>query len=229
MASKAKQSKQDSVGAGKNKEVRTGNKEELRTKNGDTSMEMLVRERNSYLQKEYKILTEHMNTYMGRVERFLLENKFLEEEAKRNRKESNIYLSYLAKHSQRCQNLIITLNEQNETHLSQVQKQKEQLISQYTEKEKEVRSCLMEVERKYSLMNTEVEDLQPFKDLQLEQTKKMKDVSLEKQEAGSNSSLLCHSHFKLNASGFPLSHQQRHQSPFWLLSLNIYQIILKYK
>ncbi|XP_040522017.1 coiled-coil domain-containing protein 166 [Gallus gallus] len=180
MASKARQRKQDGVGAGKNKEVRTGNKEELkRIKSGDTSMEMPVRERNSYLQKEYEILTGHMNTYMGRVERFLQENKFLEEEAKRNRKESNIYLSYLAKHSQRCQNLIITLNEQNEANLSQVQKEKEQLISQYTEKEKEVRNCLVEVEAKYSLMNSEVEDLQPFKDLQVEQTKKIKELEKE--------------------------------------------------
>ncbi|XP_072186262.1 coiled-coil domain-containing protein 166 [Excalfactoria chinensis] len=170
MASKAKQSKQDSSGAGKNKE-------EL--KDGDTSTETLVRERKLYLQEEYRILTEHVNTYMGRVERFLQENKFLEEEAKRNRKESNVYLSYLAKHSQKCQNLIITLNEQNETDLSRVQKQKEELISQYAEKEKEARNCLMEVETKYSLMNSEVEDLQPFKDLQLEQTKKIKELEKE--------------------------------------------------
>ncbi|XP_015711979.1 coiled-coil domain-containing protein 166 [Coturnix japonica] len=172
MASKAKQGKQDSAGAGKNKE-------EPGIKDGDTSMETPVRERTLYLQEENRILTEHLNTYMGQVERFLRENKFLEEEAKQNRKESNIYLSYLTKHSQKCQNLIITLNEQNETDLSRVQKEKEELISLYAEKEKEVRDVLMEVETKYSLMNTEVEDLQPFKDMQLEQTKKIKELEKE--------------------------------------------------
>uniref|UniRef100_U3I1L4 Uncharacterized protein n=1 Tax=Anas platyrhynchos platyrhynchos TaxID=8840 RepID=U3I1L4_ANAPP len=164
MASVTKQIKQDTTGGGKNKQG-------VRTKNGDISkgisdMETLVKERKSYLQKEYKILTEHMNTYMGKVEYFLQENKFLEEEARRNREESNIYLSYITKHSQKCQNLIITLNDQNQIDLSQVWMQKEKLISQYTEKEKEVKTSLMNMEEKYSLMNKEVEDLQPFKDLQ---------------------------------------------------------------
>uniref|UniRef100_A0A8C3D071 DUF4515 domain-containing protein n=1 Tax=Cairina moschata TaxID=8855 RepID=A0A8C3D071_CAIMO len=161
-----------------------GEKKQVRTKNGDISkgisdMETLVKERKSYLQKEYKILTEHMNTYMGKVEYFLQENKFLEEEARRNREESNIYLSYITKHSQKCQNLIITLNDQNQIDLSQVWMQKEKLISQYTEKEKEVKTNLMNMEEKYSLMNKEVEDLQPFKDLQLEQMKKIKELEKE--------------------------------------------------
>ncbi|XP_074746315.1 coiled-coil domain-containing protein 166 [Strix uralensis] len=162
------------------------NKQGVRTKNGDTSkgisdMEIRVKERKLYLQKEYKILTEHMNTYMGRVEHFLQENKFLEKEAKRNQEESNAYLSYIRKHSQKCQNLIITLNDQNHTDLSEVWMQKEKLISQYTEKEEEVRSALMNMETKYSLMNKEVEDLQPFKypSLQLERMKKIKELEKE--------------------------------------------------
>lgn len=179
MASKTKQMKQDTTRAGKNKQ-------EARSKNGDISkgisdMETLVKERKLYLRKEYKILTEHMNTYMGRLEHFLQENKFLEKEAQRNQKESNAYLSYITKHSQKCQNLIITLNDQNHTDLSQVRMQKEKVISQYTEKEKEVRSALMNMETKYSLMKKEVEDLQPFQDpsVQLEQMKKIKELEKE--------------------------------------------------
>ncbi|NWX43321.1 CC166 protein, partial [Steatornis caripensis] len=179
MASKTKQMKQDTMRAGQNQQGVT-------TKNGDISKEVsdkeaLVEDRKSYLQKEYKVLTEHMNTYMGRVKHLLQENKFLEKEAQRNREESNIYLSYLRKHKQKCQNLIITLNDQNRTDLSQVQTQKEELISQYTEKEKEVSSSLMDMETKYSLMSKEVEDLQPFKyaSVQLEQTKKIKELEKE--------------------------------------------------
>ncbi|XP_009697367.1 PREDICTED: coiled-coil domain-containing protein 166 [Cariama cristata] len=179
MASKTKQMKQDTTPAGKNKQG-------VRTKNGDAAkgisdMEILAKERKSYLQKEYKILTEHMNTYMGRVEHFLQENKFLEKEAQRNQEESNAYLSYITKHSQKCQDLITTLNDQNHTDLSQVWMHKEELILQYTEKEKEVRSALMNLETKYSLMNKEVEDLKPFKDpsVQLEQMEKIKELEKE--------------------------------------------------
>ncbi|NXR03421.1 CC166 protein, partial [Sagittarius serpentarius] len=179
MASKTKQMKQDTVRARKNKQG-------VRTKNGDISkgisdMEILVKERKLYLQREYQILTEHMNTYMGGVKHFLQENKFLEKEAQRNQEESNAYLSYIKKHNQKCQDLIITLNDQNHTDLSQIRMQKEKVISQYTEKEKEVRSSLMNMETKYSLMKKEVEDLQPFKDpsVQLEQMKKIKELEKE--------------------------------------------------
>ncbi|KFQ21530.1 Coiled-coil domain-containing protein 166, partial [Merops nubicus] len=176
MATNTKQTKQDTKQAGKNKQGE-------RTKNENISKEIsdmgtLAKERKSYLQKEYKILTDHMNTYTGKVEHFLQENKFLEQEAQRNLEESSACLSYITKHSLKCQNLIITLNDQNHTDLSQVQMQKEKLISQYTEKEKEVRNSLMNIQTKYSLMNKEVEDLQPFKD-ELEQTKKIKELEKE--------------------------------------------------
>uniref|UniRef100_A0A8C8S583 DUF4515 domain-containing protein n=1 Tax=Pelusios castaneus TaxID=367368 RepID=A0A8C8S583_9SAUR len=144
-----------------------------------SSTEPFVIEREQYLQKEYRILTEHMNMYMKRVEHFLWENEFLDKEALKIREDSKAYVTYITKHTQKCQNAIITLNDQNHFDLTQVQKQKEELISQYTDKEKEVRKQLMEMETKYSLMNKEVEDLQLFKDLQLEQLSRIKELEKE--------------------------------------------------
>ncbi|NXY84002.1 CC166 protein, partial [Alcedo cyanopectus] len=176
MASKREQMKQDTTQAGKNKQGE-------RTKNGNTSKgrsdrEILDKERKSYLQKEYKILTEHMNTYMGKVKHFLQENKFLEKEAQCIQEENTAYLSYIKKHSQKCQELIKTLNDQNHNDLSQACMQKEKLVSQYTEKEEEVRSSLMKIETKYCLMNKEVEDIQLFND-QMAQMKKIKELEKE--------------------------------------------------
>lgn len=176
MASEAKQLKGDTTSAGKMKQG-------ARAKNGNTSsgisdMETLIKERKSYLQKENKILTEHLNTYMGKVEHLLQENKFLQEEAKRNQEESKAYLSYLTKHLQQDQGLLTTLNDQNHTNLSHVWQQKKELISEYAEKEEEVRSSLVNVETKYSLLNKEVEDLQAFQE-QLEKMKKIKELEKE--------------------------------------------------
>ncbi|XP_010200889.2 coiled-coil domain-containing protein 166 [Colius striatus] len=178
MASKTKQTKQNSTGAGKDKQESAMNEE---TSGGISDMETLVKERKLYLQKECKILTEHMNTYMERLEHFQQQNKFLEKEAKQNQEECNTYLSYIEKHGQKCQNLVITLNDQNRIDLSQVQMQKEKLVSQYAEKEKELRSTLMNMEAKLSLLNKEVEDLQHFGDssVQLEQSKKIKELEVE--------------------------------------------------
>ncbi|NXH17784.1 CC166 protein, partial [Bucco capensis] len=176
MASRTKQMKQDSTRAGKNKQgagIKNGN-----IFKGITDIEIAVEDRKSHLQREYKILTQHMNTYLGKVEHLLQENKLLEKEAKQNQEESNAYLSYIKKHSQKCQNLIITLNDQNHSDLSQVWMQKEKLISQYTAKEEEVRSSLMNMETKYSVLKQEVEDLKLFKHQQ-EQTKKIKELEKE--------------------------------------------------
>ncbi|NXU56928.1 CC166 protein, partial [Turnix velox] len=176
MAPKAKQNKPDTAGAGKNKQ-------EAKSKSGETSqgmsdMEMLVQERKLYLQEENKTLSEHLETYMGRVEHFLQENKFLEREAQQNRDEGNAYLSYLARHNQKCQDLIITLNEQNHSDLSGVWAQKEKLISEYTEKEQELRGSLTDVETKFTRLSEEVEDLKLFQD-PAKQMNKIKELEKE--------------------------------------------------
>ncbi|XP_044286856.1 coiled-coil domain-containing protein 166-like [Varanus komodoensis] len=138
-----------------------------------------VSEREQYLQKEYAILTEHVNTYTERVEHFQSENEFLDKEAQQIRENSKAYLAYLAKRTLKCQNAIITLNDQNRSDLAHVLKQKEELTSQYTDKEKEMRSQLIEMETKYSLMNKEVEELKPFKELQSEQLTRIRELEKE--------------------------------------------------
>ncbi|XP_061496215.1 coiled-coil domain-containing protein 166-like [Rhineura floridana] len=138
-----------------------------------------ITEREQYLQKEYGILTEHINTYTQRMEHFQSENEFLNKEAQQIRENSKAYLAYLAKRTLRCQNAIITLNDQNRSDLAHVLKQKEELTSQYTDKETEVRSQLIEMETKYSLMNKEVEELKPFKELQSEQLSRIRELEKE--------------------------------------------------
>ncbi|NXR09597.1 CC166 protein, partial [Semnornis frantzii] len=175
MASKKKLMKEDTMSAGKNKpgESRNGN-----VSKGISDMEVPAKERKLYLQKECKILTKYINTYMEKVEQLLQENRFLEKEAKEYQDESSIYLSYIKKRRQKCQNLIITLNDQNHSSLAQVWTQKEKLLSHYAEKEEEVRSSLMDVETKCSLLDKELEDLEPFKD-KVEQTKKIEELEKE--------------------------------------------------
>uniref|UniRef100_A0A8C4VMM2 DUF4515 domain-containing protein n=1 Tax=Gopherus evgoodei TaxID=1825980 RepID=A0A8C4VMM2_9SAUR len=177
MASKKKKPEQKANDFGKIKQGT--NRKEGDISKTKSNTEPFVKEREQYLQKEYKILTEHMNTYLKRVDHFLWENEFLDKEAQKILEDSKAYMTYISKHTQKCQNAIITLNDQNHFDLAQVRKQKEELISQYTAKAKEVRNQLMEMETKYSLMNKEVEDLQPFKDLQLEQLSRIKELEKE--------------------------------------------------
>nr|XP_020660152.1 coiled-coil domain-containing protein 166 [Pogona vitticeps]XP_020660153.1 coiled-coil domain-containing protein 166 [Pogona vitticeps] len=138
-----------------------------------------VSEKEKYLQKEYAILTEHVRTYTERVQHFQWENNFLDKEAQQIRDTSKVYLSYLTRRTIRCQNAIISLNDQNRADLAEIRKQKEELISQYTEKEKEVRHELMEMETQLSLINKECEALHLWQELQTEQLKRIRELEKE--------------------------------------------------
>lgn len=136
-------------------------------------------DKEQYLQKEFGILTEHINNYTQRLEHFQEENESQDKEAQEIREITRAYLNYINRHNLRCQNAIITLNDQNSSDLEQVQKQKEELLTQYMDKEKEVKCQLVEMETKYNLMNEEMEALEPYKDLQSMQQTRIRE--LEKQ------------------------------------------------
>ncbi|XP_008121680.2 coiled-coil domain-containing protein 166 [Anolis carolinensis] len=143
------------------------------------SGEPCVTGREKYLRQECATLSEHIDLYTQRMKDFEGQNEGLDKEAREIRENNKAYLSYLAKRTLRCQDAIITLNDQNRSELTQVLKQKEELTSQYTDKEKEVRSQLIEMETKYSLMNKEVEELKPFKELQAEQLARIRELERE--------------------------------------------------
>lgn len=138
-----------------------------------------ITDKEQYLQKEHDILTEHVNNYTQRMEHFQKENELLDKEALEIRENTKAFIIYLNKHKLRCQNSVITLNDQNHEELEEVQKQKEELLSQYVDKEKEVKCQLSEMEIKYNHMNTEIEKLQPFKELQSTQQTRIRELEKE--------------------------------------------------
>ncbi|NXE98963.1 CC166 protein, partial [Menura novaehollandiae] len=176
MASKSK-GKEDPVTAGKNKQG-MGSKDG-ETPNEISDMENPLQERKLYLQEECRILTEHLDTYLGRAEQLLQENKSLEKEAQGTQEQSQVYLSCGAKCSQDPQDLIITLNDRNCQDLAQTQVQKEELIPKYAGKEEEVRSSLRDTEAEASLLDTELEELEPYKDLSVQAEQRVKDLQRE--------------------------------------------------
>ncbi|XP_066489675.1 coiled-coil domain-containing protein 166-like [Tiliqua scincoides] len=136
-------------------------------------------DKEQYLQKEYGVLTEHVDNYTQRMEHFQDANDSLDKEAQEIRENTKAYLAYINRHNLRCQNAIITLNDQNRSDLEQVQKQKHELFSQYTDKEKEVKCQLTEMAIKYNLMNDEIDALQPFKELQSSQQTRIRELEKE--------------------------------------------------
>ncbi|XP_064263213.1 coiled-coil domain-containing protein 166 [Passer domesticus] len=138
-----------------------------------------VRERRLYLQEECRILTQHLDTYLGRAEQLLQGIKHLEKEAQGTQEQSQSYLSCGAKLSQDPPGMVITLNEQNCRDLAQIQAQKEELVPRYAGKEQEVRSALQDTEAEASRLDTELEQLEPYKEQKVQAEQRVK--ALEKE------------------------------------------------
>uniref|UniRef100_A0A8C3QUH4 Uncharacterized protein n=1 Tax=Cyanoderma ruficeps TaxID=181631 RepID=A0A8C3QUH4_9PASS len=138
-----------------------------------------VQERRLHLQEECRILTQHLDTYLGRAEQLLQGNKRLEKEAQDTEEQSQSYLSCGAKLSQDPPGTVITLNEQNRQDLAQIQAQQEQLKPQYAGREQEVRSALKDTEGSASLLDTELEQLEPYKEQKVQAEQKVR--ALEKE------------------------------------------------
>ncbi|XP_066479130.1 coiled-coil domain-containing protein 166 [Tiliqua scincoides] len=148
-------------------------------KKSEISPAPFVSEREIFLQKEYAVLTEHINTYTQRVRHFQWDNEHLDKEAQQIREISKAYLSYLLKRSLRCQNTIISLNDQNRADLAQIRKEKAELTSQYAAQEKGLQSQLFLLESKFLVLNREVEAMQPWKDLQFQQLTRIRELEKE--------------------------------------------------
>uniref|UniRef100_A0A8C6XLE8 Coiled-coil domain containing 166 n=1 Tax=Naja naja TaxID=35670 RepID=A0A8C6XLE8_NAJNA len=146
---------------------------------GPLSAAPFVSEKEQRLQKELDILSEHIITYSQRLRHFQSENEYLDKEAQQVREASKVYLSYLTRRTVRCQNAIISLNDQNRFDLSQIQKQKAEVAAQYAEREREVSRQLIELENKLFLLNRDVAELQPWQDLQLRHLTQIRELEKE--------------------------------------------------
>ncbi|NWU29269.1 CC166 protein, partial [Dyaphorophyia castanea] len=169
--------KEDPVTAGKSKE-------RMGTKDGETPKEMSdmenpPKERKLYLQEEHRILTEHLDTYLGRAEQLLQGNKRLEKEAQATQEQSQAYLCCRAKCSQDPPDMVITLNEQNRRDLAQIRAQKEELVPRYAAREQEVRSSLRDAEAEAALLDSELEELEPYRERLVQAEQRVK--ALEKE------------------------------------------------
>uniref|UniRef100_A0A674GSY2 DUF4515 domain-containing protein n=1 Tax=Taeniopygia guttata TaxID=59729 RepID=A0A674GSY2_TAEGU len=138
-----------------------------------------VRERKLHLQEECRVLTQHLDTYLGRAEQLLQGSKRLAKEAQGTREQSQSYLRCGAKLSQDPPGMLITLNDQNCRDLAQVQAQKEELVPRYAGKEQQVRSALKDAEAEASRLDAELQQLQPYREQKVQAEQKVK--ALEKE------------------------------------------------
>ncbi|KAM3857800.1 coiled-coil domain-containing protein 166 [Diretmus argenteus] len=124
---------------------------------------------NETLQRKFDELTDTLKKLKRRREELCRENEFLQKEANQTRLESQAYISYPSRRTQKCQSLIVTLSDQNQQKLEALKKQRGETLAKYQEQATELKMLIQEKEGKLAALNTEISQLREFKSQQQQQ------------------------------------------------------------
>uniref|UniRef100_A0A4W4EH63 DUF4515 domain-containing protein n=1 Tax=Electrophorus electricus TaxID=8005 RepID=A0A4W4EH63_ELEEL len=125
----------------------------------------------------YKILTETLNTLKMRAEQLRKDNEFLQNEANQTRMESVKYMSYMAKRMQKRRSMIVTLSDQSQQELQELERQREETLQKYEEQANGRK--ILEKENELALLNLEIAELREFKSLQQQQLGRISELEQE--------------------------------------------------
>ncbi|XP_035639894.1 coiled-coil domain-containing protein 166 isoform X1 [Oncorhynchus keta] len=131
------------------------------------------------LQREYDKLTDTLNNLKRKVEKLRRENEFLQNEANQTRMESQEYMSYMSKRTQKRQSAIVTLSDQNHQAQENLKRQREENLDKYQEQANELKKEILEKENELALLNIEIAELREFKSLQQQQLGRIAELERE--------------------------------------------------
>ncbi|XP_067406669.1 coiled-coil domain-containing protein 121 [Emydura macquarii macquarii] len=128
------------------------------------------------LQQEYSRLCKELEDVKGTRVQLREENKFLQQEAQHLRAESQAFMCYVSKRAQRCQDAIISLNDQNKQALEEIRRQQQELLTHYQRKEAALQEQLLHKEGELLRLTREVEGLWEIQALQQEQAARIREL-----------------------------------------------------
>lgn len=153
--------------------------EEGLPRTGESAEPLPPTDREAYLKKELNLLNANLETLKQKAADLRKENEVLQREASHTRTESHEYMSYMAKKAHKRQTTIISLSDQNQKELENINSQKTQMLTDYEMKKTRLKSMLLEKENLLSKARKEFQDLGEYRDLRDEQLKKIKQLERE--------------------------------------------------
>uniref|UniRef100_A0A8C5QBQ1 DUF4515 domain-containing protein n=1 Tax=Leptobrachium leishanense TaxID=445787 RepID=A0A8C5QBQ1_9ANUR len=142
----------------------------------DHEKEAVASARELVLQQENQRLAAEHEVLRRKLEQLRRENGFLQEEAEQIREDSQEYMSYMNKRSQRRQDNIISLSDQNLKQLEDMRLQKKELEVRFQEEEAKLREQILQRESNQAKLSGEIHHLMPMKELQSEQLLHIKEL-----------------------------------------------------
>ncbi|XP_067836191.1 coiled-coil domain-containing protein 166 [Heptranchias perlo] len=154
-------------------------------------------ERIVMLQSEYDEIVNELKQLKLKIYHLRQENEFLEREAQQTRLETQEYIVQMAKRTEKRQNQIITLSDQNHKNMEEIRKAKEKILTEFETQKQELEITQIEKETELVQINKEIEGLEEYKVLRQQQLARISELDKEVMTARAKHSHSLHS-IKLN-------------------------------
>ncbi|XP_072544899.1 coiled-coil domain-containing protein 166 [Salminus brasiliensis] len=135
--------------------------------------------RDGDLQTEYDTLTETLSALKIRAEQLRRDNDFLQNEVYQTRMESQEYMSYISKRTQKRQSAIVSLNDQSQKELEDLRRQREKALEKYQEQATELKREILQKENELARLNFEIAELRELESLKQQQLSRIAELEQE--------------------------------------------------
>ncbi|XP_048392106.1 coiled-coil domain-containing protein 166 [Stegostoma tigrinum] len=128
------------------------------------------------LQNEYDEMVKELKQLKLKIYDLRKENEFLEKEAQQTRLETHEYIVQMSKRTEKRQNQIITLNDQNHQNLEEIRNAKERILAEFEVQKQELEMEQVEKENELLQLKKEIEDLGEYKELREQQLARISEL-----------------------------------------------------
>ncbi|XP_032071988.1 golgin subfamily A member 6-like protein 22 [Thamnophis elegans] len=135
------------------------------------------------VQQEYENICRNLEDLRWRRAQLRAQHDFLQQEAQDLQNESREFSGYLAKRARRRQGLVVSLSEENQELLHQIQKQHHEVIAHSQEQEAALREQLFRKEAELARLSSELEGLHEVQALREKQTSHIEELKKELEAA----------------------------------------------
>nr|XP_034966318.1 coiled-coil domain-containing protein 166-like [Zootoca vivipara] len=130
----------------------------------------------SPLQGELELVCRELERLRGRRAQLRAQHELLEQEAQQLRAESREFLDYVAKRAQRREGAAVSLGDESQQLLAQIQREHRELLARSAEQEAVLRAEVLRQEAELARLRTELEELRGVRALQQEQAGRVREL-----------------------------------------------------
>lgn len=131
------------------------------------------------LQQEYERACQALEGLKGHRAQLRAQHEFLQKEAQTLRAENLEFMGFLTKRTQRCQDVTISLSEENRKMLREIEQRQQKVLAHFQEQEATLRRQLLDKEVELAHLDSELKELQGVRALQQQQAARIRELRQE--------------------------------------------------